>query len=83
MRPRRLPYLAAGAALLLAPWWAAPILGDGFAGSRVAMVRSAVRSGDAKRWHRDFASRRRAILATLWAVAMICLTVLIGRVVNR
>jgi len=64
--PTHMPHVLAGLALLVVPWWAAPLLGGCFAAGRVIMVHSAVRLGDATAWDVAFARRRRLIYVACW-----------------
>lgn len=64
--PTHMPHVLAGLALLVVPWWAAPLLGTCFALGRVVMVHSAVRLGDATAWDRAFARRRTLIYVACW-----------------
>jgi hypothetical protein len=64
--PTHMPHVLAGLALLVVPWWAAPLLGTCFALGRVIMVHSAVRLGDAAAWDKAFARRRTLIYAACW-----------------
>jgi hypothetical protein len=64
--PTHMPHVLAGLALLVVPWWAAPLLGACFAAGRVIMVHSAVRLGDATAWDIAFARRRRLIYVACW-----------------
>ena len=80
--PSHLPYVAAAAVLFLTPWWAAPAVGAGFGVGRIAMVRSAVRSGSANAWHDQFTAWRRTVSVVLWIGAVVCLAAMMRWVVN-
>ena len=73
--PSHLPHVLVATVLLVAPWWAAPMLGTAFGFGRTLMVHSAVRSGDATAWDRRFAGRKHLILALLWAAVLVALAV--------
>ncbi len=74
--PTQLPYVAAAAALLVSPWWATTLMGAGFGGGRVIMVRSTVSAGSAEWWSARFRERRGLILVINWAAALTCLVAL-------
>ncbi|MDG4837539.1 hypothetical protein O7631_13515 [Micromonospora sp. WMMD967] len=76
--PTQLPYLLVALSLLIAPWWAAPMMGTCFGFGRTLMVRSAVSSGDASQWDARFASHRRTIVALCWIAALGALTVIVA-----
>ncbi|MFG1673137.1 hypothetical protein [Micromonospora sp. NPDC049282] len=76
--PTQLPYLLVALAILVSPWWAAPLLGASFGLGRTFMVRSAVRSGNASRWDAQFARRRMLIVGLCWAAVLIELTVIVA-----
>jgi len=73
--PTHLPHVLVAVALLVAPWWASPLLGAFFGLGRTMMVHSAVRSGNASEWDRRFAGRRALILIVCWAAVLIALAV--------
>jgi hypothetical protein len=78
--PSHLPYLALGVALLVCPWWAAPLVGLSFGFGRTVMVRSAVASGSASSWDTAFNARRSVIYPVCWISALTCLALLVSRV---
>lgn len=69
--PTHIPYLLVGFAVMMVPWWAAPLLGATFGAGRALMVHSAVRLGDARAWDQAFAARRGLINGFAWAAALV------------
>ncbi|GGK21262.1 hypothetical protein GCM10010124_12210 [Pilimelia terevasa] len=73
--PGHLPYVALGGALLVAPWWLAPVLGAAFGAARTVMVWAVLAGGDATAWDAAHRRRRHLLAAVGWAAAAVCLAV--------
>jgi hypothetical protein len=76
------PYLLAGAILLLADWRAALLAGAGFGAGRSWMALARLWYGDPARWDRTLARLMRPLRATLGCAAVVALATVVAQLLG-